>query len=190
MKINLPTKLTLLRIILIPFFVAFFFIKAIPFGYIFADSIFCLAAITDFLDGYLARKLGLVTNLGKFLDPIADKVLVSTALILLLTVPEVLPPVLGAICVSVILGRELIISAFRQIAASRGVVMAADMTGKIKTCFQDFSIIVLLVCCQLIGTGAFVYFKYAGLILLGIASVLTVVSAINYILKNKQVLKD
>lgn len=187
---NLPNKLTLLRICLIPVFAVLFFVKAIPLNYVFATIVFCLAAFTDFLDGYFARKLGLVTNLGKFLDPIADKVLVSTAMILLLTVPEVLPPVIGAICVSVILARELMISAFRQIAATQNVVMAADMTGKIKTCFQDVALIVMLVSCQFVGKGFFVYFFYAGLSLLVIATLLTIISAINYIVKNKAVLKN
>ena len=190
MKLNLPNRLTLLRIIMIPLFAVFFFVKAIPLNYVWATVVFCLAAFTDFLDGYYARKLNLVTSLGKFLDPIADKVLVSTALILLLTVPAVLPAVFGGICVSIILARELMISAFRQIAATKNVVMAADMVGKTKTCFQDFAIIILLVSCQLIGTSVFVYFYYTGLATLAVATVLTIVSAINYIAKNSQVLKD
>ena len=81
---NLPNKLTILRIILIPVFMALFFIKALPYNFLFACIIFCLAAITDFLDGYIARKQNLVTNLGKFLDPIADKILVAAALIIML----------------------------------------------------------------------------------------------------------
>ncbi|MBQ9709591.1 MAG: CDP-diacylglycerol--glycerol-3-phosphate 3-phosphatidyltransferase [Clostridia bacterium] len=187
---NIANKLTVLRLILIPVFAVFFFIRAIPFNYVIAAAIFCIAAFTDFLDGYFARKLGLVTNLGKFLDPIADKVLVATAMILLLTVPEVLPPVIGGICVTIILARELMISAFRQIAATQNIVMAADMTGKVKTCFQDLALIVLLVTCQLAETAVFVYFYYAGLALLIAATLLTVISAINYIVKNRQVLKS
>ena len=187
---NLPNKLTVLRIILIPIFAIFFFVEAIPFNYVIATAIFCIAAFTDFLDGYFARKLNLVTNLGKFLDPIADKVLVSTALIFLLTVPEVCPPVIGSICVSIILARELMISAFRQIAATQNVVMAADMTGKIKTCLQDAAMIIMLVSCQFIDTSAFIYLFYIGLSLLVVATILTIISAVNYIVKNRKVLKN
>lgn len=89
---NLPNKLTILRIAMIPVFMAFFFLTMIPYNYFIAAIVFVLAAATDFLDGYIARKYHLVTNLGKFLDPIADKVLVSTALILMLTVDAILPP--------------------------------------------------------------------------------------------------
>ncbi len=187
---NLPNKLTLLRIILIPIFVAFFFVKQIPFNYIISAVIFCLAAFTDFLDGYFARKLGLVTNLGKFLDPIADKVLVATAMIVLLTVTEVMWPIVGAICVAVILARELMISAFRQIAATQNVIMAADMAGKIKTFIQDIAIIVMLVSCQFVGKSFHVYLSWTGMVLLFIATILTIYSAINYIVKNKSVLKN
>ena len=100
---NLPNKLTVLRICMIPLFVAMFYITAIPYNYFWSAIIFVLASATDFLDGYIARKYHLVTNLGKFLDPIADKVLVSSALIVMLTVPAILPAVIGGICVAVIL---------------------------------------------------------------------------------------
>lgn len=187
---NLPNKLTILRLILIPFFVACFFIKSIPYNYIIATVIFCAAAFTDFLDGYIARKYNLVTNLGKFLDPIADKVLVSTALIVLITVPYVMPKIMGAICVSIIIARELMISAFRQIAATKNIVMAADRVGKIKTVFQDLAIIILLFTCQIKDVYIFDIFCYIGLTLLLIATLLTIISAINYIVKNIDVLKN
>ncbi|MBQ9481113.1 MAG: CDP-diacylglycerol--glycerol-3-phosphate 3-phosphatidyltransferase [Clostridia bacterium] len=187
---NLPNRLTVLRLILIPVFAVFFFVTAIPYNFVFALVVFCAAAFTDFLDGYFARKLNMVTNLGKFLDPIADKLLVSTALILLLTVPAVMPAIIGAICVSVIIARELMISAFRQIAAAQNIIMAADMTGKIKTVFQDFAIIVMLLCCESISTGAYKFFYYAGLALLVTATLLSIISAINYIVKNRSVLKN
>ena len=144
---NLPNKITLVRIFMIPVFVAVFFLDGVlPYNYIIAAAIFALAACTDFIDGYIARSRGLVTNLGKFLDPIADKVLVATAMILLLTMKDTLFALLGqeqtivyivtTIFICVILARELIISAFRQIAAVSGVVMAADKLGKIKTVFE------------------------------------------------------
>ena len=191
---NLPNKLSVLRLILIPVFGVFFFVTAIPCNYIIATAIFCIAAFTDFLDGYIARKYNLVTNLGKFLDPIADKLLVSTALIFLLTLPSVMPTVIGAICVSIIIARELLISAFRQIAATQNIVMAADMAGKIKTVFQDLAIIVMLICCQFVGVEScavlYAVLYYVGLSLLGIATMLTIISAINYVVKNRTVLKS
>ncbi len=184
---NLPNKLSVLRLILIPVFTAVFFIEAIPYNYLISGVIFALAAFTDFLDGYIARKYNLVTNLGKFLDPIADKVLVSTALIVMLVVPTILP-FYGAIAVAVILARELIVSGFRMVAASKGVVLAADKSGKIKTVFQDLAILVLLVGASFAGLYSII--NIVGLCLLGIATVLTIVSGIEYVVKNPTVLKD
>ena len=144
---NLPNKLTLLRIFMIPVFVALFYINLIPYNFVLSAVVFALAALTDFLDGYIARKYDLVTDFGKFLDPIADKVLVSTALIIML-LPyakiEILPWY-GAICVAIIMARELIVSGFRLIAAGKGQVIAADKSGKIKTFLTDIAIVVLLV---------------------------------------------
>ena len=188
MKLNLPTKITLLRIFMIPIFVAVFYIEAIPYRFAIAAGIFLLAAATDALDGYLARSRNLVTNLGKFLDPIADKVLVSTAMILLLTERISFFAVFGsaakgvyiavAICICLIMARELIISAFRQIAATAGIVMAADKLGKFKTVFQDVSIVAFLV------GGAFWECLFGevvlivALVLFAFATVLTVWSGI------------
>ena len=200
MKLNLPTKITLLRILMIPIFVAVFYIEAIPYRMAIAALIFVLAAATDALDGYLARSRNLVTNLGKFLDPIADKVLVSTAMILLLTEQESFFGVFGemeiavyifvAVCICLIMARELIISAFRQIAATAGVVMAADKLGKFKTMFQDISIVAFLV------GGAFYTTTFGAIVLsiaLGlfvVATILTVWSGISYVVNNSAVLKD
>lgn len=189
---NLPNKLTVLRILMIPVFMVFFYVTAIPYHYLIAAVIFVLAAATDFLDGYLARKYNLVTNLGKFLDPIADKVLVSTALILMLTVPEMIPP-LFSIAVAVILARELIVSGFRMVAASRGLVLAADKVGKVKTVFQDLAIVVLLVGYDFFGvfeSAAYNPVNLAGLVLLCIAALLTIWSGIGYLVKNREVLKE
>jgi CDP-diacylglycerol--glycerol-3-phosphate 3-phosphatidyltransferase len=172
-------------------FTALFFITAIPYNNVIAAVVFVVAALTYFLDGYIARKYKLVTDLGKFLDPIADKVLVSTALIIMLVVPnggnEILPAY-GAIAVAIILARELIISGFRMVAASKGMVLAADKSGKIKTFFQDLAIIALLLGADL-TPGLYGTVNVVGLILLGIATILTVVSGIEYLVKNKQVLK-
>ncbi len=191
---NLPNKITLTRILMIPVFVAVFFLDGIlPYNYAIAAAIFTLAAFTDFVDGYVARKYKLVTNLGKFLDPIADKVLVSTAMMLLLMLPWLFLRkalyIAYAVCVCVIMARELIISAFRQIAATNGLVLAAEKLGKYKTACQDVSIVVLLVAADLTGK-AFDFVCGAGCVLFAIATILTVWSGISYVVKNKQVLKD
>ena len=189
---NLPNKLTLTRILMIPLFVAVFFIDAIPFNYVFSAGIFALAAFTDFLDGHIARKYNLVTNLGKFLDPIADKVLVSTALIVMLvTMPngDLIMPFYASIGVAIILARELAVSGFRMVAASKGAVLAADWSGKIKTTFQDVAIVVLLAGANLVP-GLYSWLNIVGLVLLALATLLTIVSGTECIVKNRAVLKD
>ena len=196
---NLPNKITLTRIFMIPIFVAVFFVTAIPYNYLISAIIFMLAAFTDALDGHIARSRGLVTNLGKFLDPIADKVLVSTAMILLLCMQSTLFPIFGvaadgiyvatAVCVCVIMARELIISAFRQIAATTGLVMAADKLGKYKTVFQDASIAVILGGANFVWSLAGQIVCYVGFGLFAIATLLTVISGVAYVVKNKSVLK-
>lgn len=188
---NTPNKLTILRILMIPIFVALFYITAIPCNFIISAVIFIIAAATDFLDGYIARKYKLVTNFGKFLDPIADKVLVSTALIVMLVPPlgiQILPWY-ASIMVSLILARELIISGFRLVAAGQGQVIAADKSGKLKTFFTDISIVAILVFAQ-ITPLVFDITNIIGVILLGISTLLTVVSGVECIVKNKAVLKD
>lgn len=188
---NLPNRLTVLRIIMIPVFAVFYFLPAIPYNYLIAAVIFAAAAFTDFLDGHIARKYNMVTDLGKFLDPIADKVLVATALIIMLAVPqggaEILPAY-AAIAVAVILARELIISGFRMVAASKGAVIAADKAGKIKTFVQDVAVCALLVGAQF-QAGLYTALNIIGLVALGAATVLTIVSGTEAIVKNISVLK-
>ncbi|MBQ8657690.1 MAG: CDP-diacylglycerol--glycerol-3-phosphate 3-phosphatidyltransferase [Clostridia bacterium] len=195
---NLPNKISLARIMLIPVFVLFFFWNFSG-HYFVAAGVFALAAITDFIDGHIARSRHLVTNLGKFLDPIADKVLIATAFILVLTAKEEVflafgrantaVYILASVSVCIILARELIISAFRQIAAAAGIVLAAEKLGKFKTVFQDLSVFALLVAAGCTGTvGKVVSWIAVGLFT--IATVLTIVSGISYVWKNKQVLKD
>lgn len=197
---NLPNKITLTRIFMIPVFVLLFFLKGVlPYNYVVSAIVFALAACTDFIDGHIARSRGLVTNLGKFLDPIADKVLVSTAMILLLTIRDGLFSIFSgaatslyiatAVCICVIMARELIISAFRQIAAANGVVLAAEKLGKYKTTFQDIAIFVLIFSADFGGTFGKVL-SIIGLILFAVATILTVWSGISYVVKNKNVLKD
>ena len=177
---NLPNKLTLFRVILIPFFV--FFLLAPYFegyGNYIAVAIFIVASITDFLDGKIARKYNLVTNFGKFMDPLADKLLVSSALICLVALNKI-----PAWIVIVIIAREFIISGFRLVAADNGVVIAASYWGKFKTAFQMVTVIVLIL--NIPGK----VFAVIGTVLIYISLVLTVISLIDYIAKNKDVLKD
>lgn len=185
---NLPNKLTILRIIMIPVFVALFYLTVIPFNFIIAAVIFAIAAFTDFLDGYIARKYNLVTNFGKFLDPIADKVLVSTALIVFLAPPSgvTVLPYYGGIFVAIIIARELIVSGFRLVAADKKLVIAADKSGKLKTFFTDITILFILVSAQFDSYAFYV----TGIILLAVSTLLTVVSGAECIIKNRNVLKE
>lgn len=191
---NLPNKLTLLRIFLIPVFVAVFYLTVIPYNLIISAGVFALAAFTDFLDGYIARKHNLVTDLGKFLDPIADKVLVSTALIVILIPTQgfnILPANAWyvAVMVAIIMARELIVSAFRLIAASKGKVIAADKSGKLKTFFTDLAIIEILIAGQF-SVACFGLANLVGIILLGISTLLTIYSGVECFIKNKGVISN
>ena len=174
---NLPNKLTIFRVILIPFFVVFmlFDITGAADKWI-ALVIFCVASLTDMLDGKIARKYNLVTNFGKFMDPLADKLLVCTALICLTSMNR-----LNVIVVLVIIAREFIISGFRLVASDNGIVIAASYWGKFKTVSQMALIIVLIM--DLGGV-----WNVVGTVLTWVALLLTVVSLIDYIAKNKQVL--
>ena len=177
---NLPNKLTMFRVILIPFFV--FFLLAPYFegyGNYVAVAIFIVASRTDLLDGKIARKYNLVTNFGKFMDPLADKLLVCSAMICLIELG-----LLPAWIVIIIIAREFIISGFRLIASDNGVVIAASYWGKFKTTFQMLMVIVLLLNFDIPA------FKILGTVLIWIATILTVVSLIDYIIKNKDVLKE
>ena len=185
---NLPNRITLSRICLIPVFAVIFFLDVIPYNYFIAAVVFVVAACTDFLDGHIARKRGLVTNLGKFLDPIADKMLPQ---ILLVAWQGDWVLVTAGVCVAVILARELIVSGFRMVAASTGLVLAADKIGKVKTTFQDIAIAFLLAGADFFGLGkASEVICAIGLVCLGIATVLTVWSGISYIVRNRQVLQE
>ena len=174
---NLPNKLTVLRVLMIPFFVLFALVDVVP-GYsnYIAVAIFVIASLTDLLDGKLARKYNLVTDFGKFMDPLADKLLVCSALICLVSMER-----LPAWIVIVIISREFIISGFRLVASDNGVVIAASYWGKFKTTFQMLMIIVLFL--DLGGV-----FDLIGEILIWAALILTVVSLVDYLVKNKNVI--
>ena len=138
---NLPNKLTLLRVFLIPFFLVCMYVR-FPFHYLAALAIFSAASITDALDGKIARSRNLVTNFGKFLDPLADKVLVLAALAVFVEIPDIR---VGAIPLIIISAREFMVSGLRLLAANSGVVVAAGIWGKLKTAFTMVAIITALV---------------------------------------------
>ncbi|MEG1509817.1 MAG: CDP-diacylglycerol--glycerol-3-phosphate 3-phosphatidyltransferase [Clostridia bacterium] len=194
---NLPTKITVSRILLIPIMIAVYCCKSVfDYYYIVATAIFVLASCTDFIDGHIARSRNMVTDLGKFLDPIADKILVVVGMIMLMGM-QVLPDYFGVITISIILSREFIIGVFRQIAASKGCVLAADKLGKAKTIVTCTAIPMLMLAPLAAPSIKIVAIHYIGLVfywgglaLFLIATLLTVVSGINYILKNKTVLQD
>ncbi len=179
---NLPNKLTLFRVILIPFFV--FFLLAPYFegyGNYIALVIFIIASLTDMADGKIARKYNLVTNFGKFMDPLADKLLVCSATICLIDL-DLIP----SWVVLIIIAREFIISGFRLVASDNGVVIAASYWGKFKTAFQMIMVIVLILNINLENE----ILNIAGIVLIYISLALTVISLIDYMVKNKDVLKE
>lgn len=199
---NLPTKVTVARIALIPIFILFYCLKDVfQQYYIPMTLIFILASCTDFIDGNLARKHNMVTDLGKFLDPIADKILVVAGMIVLLkmdfvtangTVFPVLAPYFGEICIVLILAREFIIGVFRQLAASKGTVMAADKLGKAKTVITLIALPMLMLVPFINENNIVIHWigvvwLFLGWALFGVATILTVVSGFNYVWKNRQV---
>ncbi len=176
---NLPNKLTILRVIMIPFFVLTLLYDGgenQTLRYV-AAAIFIIASLTDMLDGKIARKYNLVTNFGKFMDPLADKLLVCSALICLVELKE-----LPAWMVIVIISREFIISGFRLVGSDNGVVIAARYWRKFKTTFQMIAVVLLIV-----GIPALSMVTTA---VVWIALVLTVISLVDYITKNVNVLKE
>lgn len=174
---NLPNKLTVLRVLMVPFFVLFMLtdIGGAANKWI-ALAIFCVASLTDMLDGKIARARNLVTNFGKFMDPLADKLLVCSAMICMITTGQ-----LAAWIVIIIIAREFIISGFRLVAADAGIVIAASYWGKLKTVAQMAMIIVLLA-----DFGG--VFDMIGNILIWVSLILTIVSLVDYVKKNIQVL--
>lgn len=176
---NLPNKLTVFRVILIPFFLVFLMVPEIPGGKWIAFSIFILASLTDTLDGMIARKYNLITDFGKFMDPLADKLLVCSAMIALIDMDRI-----PAWIVIIIIAREFIISGFRLIASDNGVVIAASWWGKIKTVVQMIMVVVLIA-----DLGGNVW-RIIETVLIYAALVLTVISLLDYIVKNKSVISD
>lgn len=182
---NLPNKLTILRTVLIPFFLVAMLWDAVPYGNWVALVIFAIASITDMLDGKIARKYNLVTNFGKFMDPLADKLLVSSAMIAFVELGRI-----PCWIVIVIIAREFIISGFRLVAADNGIVIAAGIWGKVKTAEQ------MVMLCILLADFSSVFPSAAGMIyiienvLIYAALILTIVSLIDYLIHNKNVLAE
>jgi CDP-diacylglycerol--glycerol-3-phosphate 3-phosphatidyltransferase len=186
-KMNLANKITISRILATPVFLFFLvpgwfgqFIGLDQWGRYVAAVIFVLASITDMVDGNIARKYNMITELGKFLDPVADKLLVTSALIAFIRTDN-----LSVWAVFIIIAREFIITGFRVIAAGRGVIIAADKWGKIKTVVQIVAIVAILI--RNFPISLFTDFPL-GMVLMYIAVVLTVISGVNYIVKNSKVL--
>ena len=176
---NLPNKLTVLRVILIPFFVLALLAQdgSVQMYRYVAAAIFIVASLTDLLDGKIARKYNLVTNFGKFMDPLADKLLVCSALICLIELGQ-----LPSWMVIIIVSREFIISGFRLVAAEQGIVIAASYWGKFKTTFQMIAVILMIVNLSALHVVT--------LACTWIALILTVISLVDYIAKNHKVLTE
>ncbi len=175
---NLPNKLTLLRVIMVPFFVLV--LLARTFGEAsdwVALAIFVLASLTDLADGKIARKYNLITNFGKFMDPLADKLLVCSGMICLISLGRI-----PSWVVCIIVAREFVISGFRLIAAEQGNVIAASYWGKFKTVFQMIMVILMIANLEVLAPLT--------ALVMWIATALTVISLVDYVYKNRQVLKD
>lgn len=230
---NLPNKLSTLRICMVPLFVAAYFLSY-SWGAFVAVGIFILAAFTDFLDGYIARKYNMTTDLGKLLDPIADKILICSALFCVVATNPLqylgyldinggsagwilmnnhrwaanFGMIFLAVGAAIIISRELLVSAVRQIAASKGVVVQANVYGKVKTLFQDVSLPLLVLlqgaCLDAEKTVAslnymplsytpslfFTIVWWGAVVMFAISIILTVVSGVIYLIQNKKVFTD
>lgn len=175
---NLPNKLTVLRVILVPVFVLFLLANITPYDKWIALVIFIVASLTDLLDGKIARKYNLVTNFGKFMDPLADKLLVCSAMICFIAMNK-----MPTWMVLIVIAREFIISGFRLVASDNGVVIAASYWGKFKTAFS--MVMIIFVIMDIANPVFYVITQ----ILIWVSLVLTVISLVDYVLKNKDIFK-
>ena len=186
MKMNLPNKLTILRIVMVPFFVFFLLADFVPHRYLFALILFCAASYTDHLDGKIARRDHLVTNFGKLMDPLADKILVMSALICLVKLD-----LASTVCVILIMLREFSVTSVRLLAVEQGRVIAANNWGKAKTVSQMIAIITILflqyVCTW--NPAALGACNTIGQVLVWVTALLSVISGIIYFKDNADVLK-
>lgn len=197
---NLPNKLTVMRMALIPVFLVFMLAESIPHRYLIAAVIFAAASFTDYLDGHIARRDGLVTNFGKLMDPLADKLLVFSALVCFIELE-----MSSALIVFIILAREFLVTSVRLIAAEQGTVIAADIWGKMKTVSQIVWVLVALIALWLeeswplfmtVSPGAsappapVIFLIGLSFVIQTIVVILTVFSGFNYIWKNRSLLGD
>jgi len=176
---NLPNKITIFRVFMIPLFVVLMMLQRIPGNEFYALAVYAIACISDAVDGHIARKYNLITDFGKFMDPVADKLLVCSALICF--VEQGLMPAWVAL---IIIARELVIDGFRLVAASKGIVIAASIWGKAKTVVQ------MIACFVLILNVDLLLFNILEQVLIYASLVLTVISLVDYIYKNRTVLTD
>ena len=195
-KMNLPNKLTLLRIILVPFVIASI-LNYFPFHFLVAGILFSIASITDALDGKIARRDNLITDFGKFADPLADKILVISVLVCFVKLG-----LCGAVPLIIIIFREFTVTSVRLVAAAKGKVIAANMWGKIKTVSQIVAIVAIFLMqfadeimwgITSLGTVEpefFNIFNIIGQVLLWIVAVITVISGVKYLVDNKEVISD
>lgn len=172
---NLPNKLTVLRMILVPVFMIVYMIQSIPFHSEIAAFIFILASATDWLDGYLARKHNIVTNFGKFMDPLADKLLVTGALLCLME-----QNIVAFWVVMIIIAREFIVSGLRLVAVTKGIVIAAGKLGKIKTVLQMIAISAAILSFNKLFVDILIY----------ASTFMTVLSGLDYLIRNRKVFLD
>lgn len=170
---NLPNKLTILRVILVPFFILFFYLESVPCNYTIAFVLFAAASVTDALDGHIARKNNLITTFGKFLDPLADKVLVVSALCCFTE-----KGLMSAIPLIIIIAREFMVSGLRLVTANEGVVVAAGIWGKLKTAFTMVAIVAILLFCCLDMTDRL---RIVSDILIWVSTALTIISGAVYL---------
>ena len=172
---NTPNKLTVLRMILVPIFMIIYMLDSIPFNALFAAFVFIFASVTDWLDGYLARKNNIVTNFGKFMDPLADKLLVTGALLCLME-----RDIVSYWVVMIIIAREFIVTGLRLVAVTKGIVIAAGKMGKLKTVLQLIAISAAILSVNRIIVDILIY----------VSVFLTALSGIDYLVRNRNVLTD
>lgn len=181
---NTPNKLTLLRVILVPVFLVFLMISGIPGNYLLALIVFAAASATDAIDGHLARKNDQVTTFGKFLDPLADKVLVLSAMICFIELG-----LASSVAVVIMIAREFMVTSLRLVAVSGdGTVIAAGLLGKIKTVIQMVSIVVILLLCTLSGWNVFpgmsAWVPVVSHVLIWVCAAITLISGVQYLIRN------
>lgn len=194
---NLPNKLTMLRIILVPFYIFFMLMQSIPHHFLISLLIFCAAAYTDHLDGKIARKHNMITDFGKFADPLADKIMILAALACFVQLG-----LTDAVTLTIIISREFMVTAMRLVASSKGKVVAANIWGKAKTVSQIIAVILVLLLSYLTELNSIGVLKFsdplavnsafllAGNIALWISALLTVISGVIYIVQNFEFIRN